>query len=77
MRSSKKFIVVIPARYNSSRLPGKPLINIAGVPMLLRTYRQCNKVIDKKQIFVATDDKRIKKLCDDNFINVNNYKKNV
>lgn len=69
MRSSKKFIVVIPARYNSSRLPGKPLINIAGVPMLLRTYRQCNKVIDKKQIFVATDDKRIKKLCDDNFIN--------
>ena len=65
-----KFIVVIPARYNSTRLPGKPLINIAGIPMLLRTYNQCNKAVDAEKIYVATDDIRIEKFCFDNNINV-------
>ena len=65
----KKFIIVIPARYNSSRLPGKPLIKILGVPMLIRTYKQCLKVVSRDKIFIATDDKRIKKLCDKNNIN--------
>ena len=65
----KKFIVVIPARYNSSRLPGKPLIKILGVPMLIRTYKQCLKVVSRDKIFIATDDKRIQKLCDDNNMN--------
>ena len=61
-----KFIVVIPARYNSSRLPGKPLIKILGVPMILRTYRQCLKALNAKQIYVATDDKRIETFCKEN-----------
>ena len=65
-----KFIVVIPARYNSSRLPGKPLIKILGVPMILRTYHQCLKTVRAKQVFVATDDKRIEKYCQENNINV-------
>ena len=65
----KKFIIVIPARYNSSRLPGKPLIKILGIPMLIRTYRQCLKVVSEDMIFVATDDKRIQKLCNENKIN--------
>ena len=65
-----KFIVVIPARYNSSRLPGKPLIKILGVPMILRTYRQCLKTVSAKQIFVATDDERIEIFCKENNINV-------
>lgn len=60
-----KFIIVIPARYRSKRLPGKPLIKILGIPMLIRTYNQCLKVADKNQIFVASDDNRILKLCDD------------
>ena len=51
-----KIIVVIPARFSSKRLPGKPLKKIKGVPMILRTYFQCNKVFKKKQIIVATDD---------------------
>ena len=38
------YIVVIPARYNSKRLPGKPLIKIRGVPMIVRTYYQCKKL---------------------------------
>ena len=49
------YIVVIPARYNSKRLPGKPLIKIRGVPMIVRTYYQCKKVVPKSKIIVATD----------------------
>ncbi len=64
------FIAVIPARYNSSRLPGKPLIRIAGIPMIIRTYLQCIKVIDKKIVYVATDNIKIKKLCEENQIKV-------
>ena len=63
----KKFIIVIPARYNSSRLPGKPLIKILGMPMLIRTYKRCLKVVSRK-IFITTDDKRIK-LCSKRKIN--------
>ena len=59
-----KFIVVIPARYKSKRLPGKPLANIGGLPMIVRTYNQCKKVVKKNQIIVATDSVKIKKVCD-------------
>ena len=50
---------VIPARYASTRLPGKPLIKIGGKPMIQHVYQQClkAKLIDK--VIVATDDKRI------------------
>tara|TARA_Y100001958_G_scaffold153980_1_gene142232 strand:+ start:176 stop:904 length:729 start_codon:yes stop_codon:yes gene_type:complete len=65
-----KIIVVIPARFSSKRLPGKPLKKIKGIPMILRTYFQCNKVFKKKQIIVATDDLKVKKLCLKNDINV-------
>lgn len=57
-------VVVIPARYASTRLPGKPLVDIAGVPMIVRTWRQCAEVVDTVNIFVATDDKRIGDVCD-------------
>ena len=63
------YIVIIPARYNSRRLPGKPLIKIRGIPMIVRTYNQCKKVVPKSKILVATDDKRIKKTCDKFHIN--------
>ena len=64
------FIVVIPARYKSKRLFGKPLILIKGIPMIVRTYDQCKKVVDRKKIYVATDDYRIKNVCEKNDINV-------
>ena len=60
----KTFIVVIPARYGSKRLKGKPLIDIGGIPMIIRTYLQCRKVVDKKFIYIATDDKRIKNVAE-------------
>ena len=54
-----KYVVVIPARYQSVRLPGKPLIKIAGVPMVERTYRQCLEAVPAENIIIATDDERI------------------
>ena len=63
------FIVVIPARYKSKRLPGKPLADIGGLPMIVRTYNQCRKVVRKDNIIVATDSVKIKKVCDEYKIN--------
>jgi len=53
------FNVVIPARYESTRLPGKPLIDIAGIPMVIRTAIQASKS-GAKYVIIATDDERIK-----------------
>ena len=53
------FLLVIPARYKSKRLPGKPLINLKGMPMIVRTYNQCKKVVHHSKILVATDHKKI------------------
>ncbi len=64
-----KIAFVIPARFKSKRFPGKPLKNIMGVPMIIRTVNQCLKVISKKDLFVATDDSRIGNLCKKNNIN--------
>lgn len=59
-------LVVIPARFSSSRLPGKPLAQINGVPMILRTVSQCLKVTAPDNLVVATDDARILELCLEN-----------
>lgn len=58
-----KPLVVIPARYESSRLPGKPLVSLCGVPMVVRTWRQCVKVVEATRVVVATDDDRIESVC--------------
>lgn len=56
------YTVVIPARYGSSRLPGKPLADIAGKPMVQWVYeRACES--GANQVVVATDDKRIEAAC--------------
>lgn len=52
-----KFIGIIPARYASSRFPGKPLADIGGIPMIERVYTQIKDVLDS--VCVATDDERI------------------
>ncbi len=51
--------VIIPARYQSSRFPGKALALIKGVPMINRVINQTMQAIDKKNIIVVTDDERI------------------
>lgn len=66
---SFKVIGVIPARYASSRLPGKPLADIGGKPMIQRVWERANKAKHTEKIIIATDDKRIydsvKKFTDD------------
>lgn len=52
-------IAVIPARYGSSRLPGKALADIAGVPMVVRVRRETAKAASLARVIVATDDDRI------------------
>lgn len=54
---SLKFIAIIPARYGSTRFPGKPLATLAGKTVIERVYEQVSKAIDN--VIVATDDKRI------------------
>ena len=54
-----KFACVIPARYASTRLPGKPLADIAGKPMIQRVYEQVAKAKKPALIIVATDDQRV------------------
>lgn len=58
-----KLIGVIPARYQSTRLPGKPLADICGKPMIWWVYQQVKRVKQFDKIFVATDDERIEKVC--------------
>ncbi|WP_445115871.1 3-deoxy-manno-octulosonate cytidylyltransferase [Acinetobacter sp. WZC-1] len=55
--------IVIPARYASSRLPGKPLLLIHGRPMVLRVVDQARKVQGFDDLCVATDDQRIADIC--------------
>jgi 3-deoxy-manno-octulosonate cytidylyltransferase (CMP-KDO synthetase) len=58
-----RYAIIIPARYKSTRLPGKPLIDLHGLPMIVRTYQQCAKACPSHKIFVATDDSRIEEVC--------------
>lgn len=52
-------IGIIPARYASSRFPGKPLVDINGKPMIQRVYEQAKKATALHHVLVATDDERI------------------
>ena len=58
-----KIIGVIPARYKSTRFPGKPLVNICGKPMIWWVYQQCLKVPELDVVIVATADVRIQEVC--------------
>ena len=54
-----KIIAIIPARFGSSRFPGKPLALILGKPLIQWTYEQALQVKDLDGVWVATDDGRI------------------
>ena len=56
-----KIVIVIPARYGSTRLPGKPLVQIAGRPMVQRVYERAQQAMGGSRVIVATDDERILK----------------
>ncbi len=61
--SAVKIIGVIPARYASTRFPGKPLARIAGKPLLQHVVEQCQKAKSLSEVIVATDDTRIWELA--------------
>lgn len=54
-----KTLIVIPARYASTRLPGKPLLRIAGIPLVVRVLRQAMRCSTVTDVLVAADDERI------------------
>jgi 3-deoxy-manno-octulosonate cytidylyltransferase (CMP-KDO synthetase) len=59
--SASKVVIVIPARYGSTRLPGKPLVSLAGKPMIQRVYERARLAQRADRVIVATDDERIVK----------------
>jgi 3-deoxy-manno-octulosonate cytidylyltransferase (CMP-KDO synthetase) len=54
-------VIVIPARYGATRLPGKPLVSLAGQPMIQRVYERAKLAARANRVIVATDDERILK----------------
>lgn len=65
-----RIIGVIPSRYSSTRFPGKPLAQIFGKPMIWWVYNSVKQVDGLDEIYVATDDERIKTVCEQLDINV-------
>jgi len=55
-----RVVVIIPARYESTRLPGKPLADLHGQPMIQRVYARAQLTRDLDRVLVATDDERIR-----------------
>ena len=70
MNKDKDFIIVIPARYKSSRFPGKPLALINNKAMIEYVWEICLSVTNKNNIIVATDHKKILNFCNKKNINV-------
>jgi len=54
-----KTIGIIPARFGSTRFPGKPLVDIFGIPMVIRVYQNAIKSVNLQKVIIATDDERI------------------
>ena len=62
--------IIIPARYGSSRLPGKPLRLICGKELILHVAERCRKVLGNENLFIATDSVKIKRRLKENKFNV-------
>lgn len=58
------FAIVIPARFASSRFPGKPLADILGKPMIRHVWEKCVAATSPDRVYVATDDTRIRTACE-------------
>lgn len=63
-----KQVIIIPARMKGTRLPGKPLVLINGIPLIKHVWNRCIKVHEAHNIFVATEDDEIVDYCNNNSI---------
>ena len=61
-----KTVIIIPARYSSTRYPGKPLVDIFGKSMIHRVWEKCVEASSSEKVIVATDDQRIIDHCVNN-----------
>ena len=59
-----KTVGIIPARFGSSRLPGKPLLTICGKPMVWWVYQRARTIPELEEVYVATDDEHIADACE-------------
>lgn len=59
-RTRPSVVGMIPARYDSTRLPGKVLLDLAGKPMIQRVYERCRQARLLDEVLVATDDERVR-----------------
>ena len=62
IRKRMRSVVIIPARYNSSRYPGKPLVHLLGRPMILWVAELSAIAVGKSNVYVATEDERIEEV---------------
>lgn len=66
----RSVVGVIPSRYSSTRIPGKPLADICGKPMVWWVYQQASKVKELDKVIVATDDSKVADICNQYGMNV-------
>jgi 3-deoxy-manno-octulosonate cytidylyltransferase (CMP-KDO synthetase) len=59
-----KYAVVIPARYQSSRFPGKPLADISGTPMIQHVWKRCCLAVNASLVYIATDSDKIREVAE-------------
>ena len=69
MQLGHNFAVIIPARMGSTRLPNKPLLDIGGVPMVIRVANICIDAVGRERVFVSTPDDSIIEACNSFKIN--------
>ena len=65
-----KIAIIIPARFKSSRFPGKPLAKICGKELIIHVAEKCSKVVGSENLYIATDSQKIKKKVLENSYNV-------
>ena len=58
-------VIIIPARFGSSRYRGKPLVKILGRELVLRVADVCKKTIGRENLYIATDSKKIAQKAED------------
>lgn len=63
MFHSYENVIIIPARYESTRFPGKPLVDIFGKSLIKHVWEKCIQAVGDKHVYIATDDRRIEDHC--------------